>query len=116
MLDPDLLHQPPRYVRIIGRFYCGGKQLQLGTLAVLVEDLHRLLPTCVSRTVQLTEITKRALPRTIGRTHRLDQRPVAVFLAVLNSLMLSKKHPARIMSGENLRFKRLGLHYNGFSI
>ena len=111
-----LLRQHPRYVRIIRRFCFGRKQLQWGTLGVIIEDLCRLLPTRVSRTVQPTELTKRALPRPIGGTHRLDQRPVAVFLAVFNSLMLSKKHPARIMSAENLRFERLGLHYNWFSV
>src|SRR6266699_210412 len=109
---PDLLHQHPCDVRIIGRFYFRGKQLQLGALAVLVEHLHGLLPTRVSRTVQFPEITKRALPRTIDGTHRLDQRPIAVLLAVFYSLMLAEKHSVAIMSAENQRCKRLGLHYN----
>jgi hypothetical protein len=39
-----------------------------------------------------------------------------VFLAVFYSLVLAKKHSVVIMSGENLGFKRLGLHYNAFSI
>jgi len=70
----------------------------------------------VSRTVQLPEITKRALPRAISGTHRLDQRPIAVLLAIFYSLMLAKKHSVAIMSAEKQCFKRLGLHYNAIFV
>jgi hypothetical protein len=70
----------------------------------------------MSRTVQLAEITERPLPWTIGRAHGLDQRPIAVFLPVLDPLVLAKKHLAQIMAAQNLPHKRLDLHYNRFSM
>ncbi len=72
-LHSYLLHQHARHIRIIRGFDFGGKQFQLRALAVFVEDLHRLLPPRMRRTVQLSQITKRALPRAIPGTHGLDQ-------------------------------------------
>jgi hypothetical protein len=69
----------------------------------------------VSRTVQLPEITKRALPWTIGGTHRLDQRPVAMLLAVLVDAELSQKHASNL-SLLYRSSKGVGFHYNHFSI
>src|SRR6516162_724330 len=43
----SFLYQYPAYVGIIRRFNFGWKLLQLGALALLVEDLHSLLPTCM---------------------------------------------------------------------
>jgi hypothetical protein len=64
--------------------------------------------------VQLPEIAKRALSRAIRGTHRLDQRPVAVFLAVLANAKLSQKHASNLSllwsSG-----KGVGFHYTHFS-
>ena len=115
-LHPDLLHQHPGYVRLIRCFCFGGKQFQLCCFALLVEHFDSLLPTCMGRTVQFTEITKRALARTIRRSNGLDQRPVSVLLAIFKPLMLSKKHLVRIMSAETPCFKTVGLHYITFSI
>ena len=98
---------------LIRRFCFGGKQLQLGALAVLIEDLHGLLPTRVSGIVQLPEITNRALPRTIGGTHRLDQRPVAILLVVLVDVQLSQKHAGNLSLLYNSN-KGVGFHYNHF--
>jgi hypothetical protein len=39
-----------------------------------------------------------------------------VLFAVLEPIMEAKKHLAPIMAAENLGRKRLGLHYNRFSI
>src|SRR5260370_34595542 len=109
-LHPDLLHQHPGYVRLIRCFCFGGKQFQLCCFALLVEHFDSLLPTCMGRTVQFTEITKRALARTIRRSNGLDQRPVSVLRAIFTPQMLSKKHLERIMSTENPRYKTVYMH------
>ncbi|HEY6345094.1 MAG TPA: hypothetical protein VIY49_26655, partial [Bryobacteraceae bacterium] len=44
-------------------------------------------------------------------THRLDQRPVAVLLAVLAPPVRSQKHSCMILSWNPWAFKRVGLHY-----
>src|ERR1700692_3666650 len=95
-LDANLLHQHPGYVRIIRHFCFGGKQLQLIALSVLVEDLHGLLPTCIGRIVQLTEITESTLSRTIRRSNGLHQRPVSVFLAIFMDANLSQEHASNL--------------------
>ena len=82
---------------------------------MLVEDLHGLLPARVSRTVQLPGITKRALPRTIGCTHRLDQRPAPMLLAVLVDAQLSQKQASNL-SLLYRSSKEIGFHYNRSSI
>jgi hypothetical protein len=74
-------------------------------LALLVESLDGLLPTCRGRTVPLTEITKRALSRAIGCSEGLDERPIPVFLAVFVPLVLAKIQVAAMVSGEKLHGK-----------
>jgi hypothetical protein len=109
-LHPDLLHQHPGYIRIIGHFCFGGEQLQLRALPVLIENLDRLLPTRMSRTVQLPEITECALSRTIRRSNGLDQRPVSVFLAIFMDAKLSQEHAGNLSRLQNAN-KGVGFHY-----
>ena len=66
--------------------------------AHVMEDLNGLR---VCRTVQLPQIAKCALPRTVGRTYGLHQRPIAVLYSVSNAPMLAKEHLAPIMAAEN---------------
>ena len=100
---------------ILGHFCVGGKQLELATLAVLIEDLHGLLPACVCRTVQLPEITKSTLAWAVGSAHGLDQRPVAVFFAILVDAELSQEHAGNLSRLQNAS-KGVGFHYNHFSV
>ena len=79
-------------------------------LPVLVENLDRLLPTRMSRTVQLTEITECALSRAIRRSNGLDQRPVPVFLAIFMDPELSQEHAGNLSRLQNAN-KGVGFHY-----
>ena len=82
--QPHLVHQHARYLRIVGRRrHMRREQFQLLRFALFVEDLDRLQPARLRRTVQLAQVAERSLTRTIGRAHRFHQRPVCVILAVL---------------------------------
>src|SRR5262249_46328435 len=68
-LQPHFVQQYARHLRIVGqRLDVGGKQLQLLSLALLVEDLDCLQPPRLGGMVQLTQITERSLPRTVRRS------------------------------------------------
>jgi hypothetical protein len=43
------------------------------------------------------------LPRAVGGTHRLDQRPVAVFLAVFADTELSEEHAGNLSRNTHLK-------------
>ncbi len=113
-LHPNLFHRHPGYIGIIGHFCFRGEQLQLRALPVLVENLDRLLPTRLSRTVQLPEITECALSRTIRRSNGLHQRPVSVLLAIFMDAKLSQEHAGNLSRLRNAN-KRVGFHYIHFS-
>ena len=90
--------------------------------SLVMRRSHISLPSIVGKTistlgrpVQLPQIAPRALPRTICRAHRLDQRPVAVLSAVSNAPVLAKEHLVPTMAAENFGSKWVGLHYNRFS-
>src|SRR5438067_2238039 len=67
--------------------------------------LDLLQPTALSRTIQLAQITKRPLTRTVGCPDRLHQRPVGVILTVLTALMRPQKHPDPILSSASRRLQ-----------
>jgi hypothetical protein len=70
---------------------------QLMRITLFVENLDRLLPARVCRTIQLAQIADRSLTRTIRRAHRFHQRPVRVRLAVLTAAMRAEIHSAMIL-------------------
>ncbi len=90
------------------------EQFQLLRLALFIEDLDRLQPARLRRTVQLAQIAQRSLTRTIRRAHRFHQRPIGVVLAVLAALVRPQKHSGPIVSSAMDGFKRVGLHYIAF--
>lgn len=98
-LQPHSVHQHARHLRIIGgRFDMRREQFQLLCFAVLVEHLHGLQPAGLRGTVQSPQITERLLTRTVGRAHRLHQRPVGMVFAVLGALVRPQKHSVAILS------------------
>src|SRR6266851_7939978 len=90
------------------------KQLQLLCLTLLVEHFDGLEPSGLGRTVQLTQITQRLLPRSVGGPHRFHQRPIHMILSVFLPLMGAHEHLAPIMPLPRSSDKTLGLHYIGF--
>ena len=77
------IHQHARDLRIVRRrLHMRRKQFQLLRFGVFVKDLDCLQPARTIRAVQLTQMAKRFLPRTIRRAHRLHQRPIGVLLSI----------------------------------
>src|SRR5205814_10272202 len=98
-LQANSIYQDANHLRIIGWWLdMRGEQFQLFGLALLVENLDRLQPARLRRTVQLPEITERPLTRTAGPPYRFHQRPVGVILAVFTALMRPQKHRGQILS------------------
>ena len=93
------MEQYPRYLRVVGRWrHMRGKQLQLLSFALFIEDLDSGQPARLRGTVQLTQVAERLLPRSIWGAHGFDQRPIGVILAVLVSTMRPQKHSSLIVS------------------
>ena len=77
---------------------------------MLVEDLHGLLPTRMSRIVQLPEITECALSRAIRCSNGLHQRPVSVFLAIFMDAEFLQEHAGNLSRLKHAN-KGVGFHY-----
>jgi hypothetical protein len=94
--QPHFAEQHARHLRIVRwRLYMRGKELELLRFALLVENLDGGQPARLRGTVQLTQIAESLLTRTIGGTHRFDQRPVRVILA---AMVRPQKHSDTIVS------------------
>ena len=110
------IQQHPRHIGIaVRRHNMRRKQFQLLSIALLVEDLNRLLPARLRLTVQLAQIAECSLARTIRRAHCFHQRPVRMRLPVLAAAVRTKIHAARIVPRRQVDFKRVSLHYIAFS-
>src|SRR6266702_2919712 len=73
-LQSNLVQQHPGYIRVVlRRLYLRRKQLQLPALSLFIENFDRLEPTGSGVAIELAQITKRALSRTVRRTDGFDQ-------------------------------------------
>jgi hypothetical protein len=75
-----------------------GKELELLSFTLFIEDLDGGQPARLHRTVQLTQVAERLLPRAIRGAHGFDQRPIGVILAVLVATVRPQKHSELIVS------------------
>ena len=92
-----------------------GKELHLPGPAVFVKDLDGLLPFHALGVVEFAEIEGLTLEDAPPDTNALDEAPVVVGLAVLESPCRSQKH-AGIISKSRFRLKGVGLHYTNFPV
>jgi hypothetical protein len=90
-IEPHLDHALARWhPRLVTR-----EEFELALLTRAAQDRNALAPGRFARAVQLAQIRKRPMLRTARRPHRLDERVVAVSLAVLRSRVRLQKHRAQ---------------------
>ena len=90
------------------------KQFQLGLGSLPVENRDRPAPRRLRRAVQLAQVRERPVLRTARGPHRLDQRVVAVVLAVLAPVVDLEKHAGQDCARQSPQNKRVGLYYTPF--
>jgi len=91
-----------------------GKQLQLALRTLPVEHRDRLPPSRLGRSVEFPEVGQRPMLRAARGPHRLDQRVVAVSLAVLAARVRLQEHASEECPLAEPPDKRVGLYYTPF--
>ena len=76
-----------------GHLAVGGKESELLRAALFIHRIQTAGPALALRVIELAEIEHMALNDTLARaTHRFDDAPIPVFLAVLDPRVTFESH------------------------